>query len=85
MLVKKVTAEILLIRTNIARINVAWKNVPSKFGQNRVSNSWDIADMEKCFQDICDKIQMGPIVDKLGVEQGGVNFDKIYKLWIFTI
>ena len=23
---------------------------------------------------------MGPIVDKLGVEQGGVNSDKIYKL-----
>ena len=39
-----------------------------------------IADMEKCFQDIWDKILMGPIVDKLGVEQGGVNSDKIYKL-----
>ena len=27
-----------------------------------------------------DKVLMGPILDKLGVEQGGVNSDKIYKL-----
>ena len=25
----------------------------TKFGQNQGSNSWDIADMDKCHQDIC--------------------------------
>ena len=48
-----VTAEIFLIWTNVARTNVAWtnvnvtvksvqnghKNLPLKFGQNRVGNS----------------------------------------------
>ena len=29
------------------------KNLPLKFGQNRASNSWDIADMDKCPQDKC--------------------------------
>ena len=55
-----VSAEIFLIWTNVARTNVAWTNVPVivksvqdgprklsiKFGQNRFSNSWDIADIE---------------------------------------
>ena len=56
-----VTAEILMIRTNVARKYVAWSNViltvgiylrwykelkPLKFGQNWISNSWDIADVE---------------------------------------
>ena len=49
-----------MIWTNVARTNVAWTyvtvtvksvqngliNLPLKFGQNRVSNSWDIADIE---------------------------------------
>ena len=29
------------------------RNLPLKFGQNRVSNSWDITDMDKCCKDIC--------------------------------
>ena len=29
------------------------RNVPLKFGQNRVSNSWDIINMNKCRQDKC--------------------------------
>ena len=29
------------------------KNLPLKFGQNWVSNNWDIADMDKPRQDIC--------------------------------
>ena len=35
------------------------KNLSLKFGQNRASNSWDIADMDKCSQDKCcqDKCQ----------------------------
>ena len=27
-----------------------------------------------------DKVLMGPIVDTIGVEQGGVNSDRLYKL-----
>ena len=55
-----VTAEIFLIWTNGARTNVAWTNVtcqlesvkdglrnlPLKFGQNGVNNSWDIVGIE---------------------------------------
>ena len=55
-----VTAETFLIWTNVSRTNVAWTNVivkvgicerwsrnlPLKFGQNRVSNIQDIADIE---------------------------------------
>ena len=59
-----VTVEIFLIWTNVARKNLAWTNVtvtvldvprnlPLKFGQNRASNSCDIADMDKCRQDKC--------------------------------
>ena len=58
--IRWITAEIFLIWTNVARTNVAWTNVtvtvksvqnglrnlPLKFGQNRVSNSWDIAEIE---------------------------------------
>ena len=29
------------------------RNQPLKFGQNRASKSWDIADMDKCCQDKC--------------------------------
>ena len=29
------------------------RNQPLKFGQNRASKSWDIADMDKCRQDKC--------------------------------
>ena len=29
------------------------RNQPPKFGQNRTSNSWDIADMDKCRKDKC--------------------------------
>ena len=56
--VGSVTVEILLIWTNVARTYVAWTNVTMesvldvpmslhlKFHQNRVSNSWDIANIE---------------------------------------
>ena len=59
MKIASVTAKIFLIWTNVARTNVAWTNVTVtagiccrcslylKFGPNRVSNSWDISDMEK--------------------------------------
>ena len=54
--VRYITAEIFLIWTNVVRTNVAWTNVtltpkicsfgprnlPLKFGQNGVSNSWDM-------------------------------------------
>jgi len=29
------------------------RNLPLKFGQNQVNNSWDILDMDKCRQDKC--------------------------------
>ena len=63
-----VTAEILMIRTNVARKYVAWSNViltvgiylrwykelkPLKFGQNWISNSWNIPDMDKSHLDKC--------------------------------
>ena len=36
-----------------AQKNYGSQNIGSKtFGQNRVSNSWDIADLCKCLQDI---------------------------------
>ena len=28
-------------------------NLPLKFGQNKISNSWDIPDIDKCHQDKC--------------------------------
>ena len=64
--IQSVTAEILLIWTNVARTYMLpgqispWKlahakdcptNLLSKFGPNRFSNSWDIPDMDKCRQD----------------------------------
>ena len=67
-----VTAEIFLIWTNVTLTNVAWTNVPMtfviyglrnlplKFGQNRISNSWDIPDMEKCCQRQMFPRQMSP-------------------------
>ena len=56
-----------MIWTNVARTNVARTNITVtvffckdgpmnlllKFGKNRVSNSWDIPDMDKCHQDKC--------------------------------
>ena len=51
-----VTDEIFLIWTNVTRTNVAWTKVtalPLKFGQNLVTNSCDIPDMDKCHQDKC--------------------------------
>ena len=54
--------------SNVARSNVAWINVAMlqlisvrnghrkltlKFGQNQVTNSLDIVDMDKCHQDKC--------------------------------
>ena len=62
-----VTAEIFLICTNVTITNVAWtniawtnvtvldvpRNLPVKFHQYRVSNSWDIPDMDKCHEDKC--------------------------------
>ena len=58
--IESVTAKIILIWTNVARTIVAWTNVVIavrihskwsmnlllKFGQNQVSNSSDIADIE---------------------------------------
>ena len=54
--IRSVTAEILLIWTNIDMTNVVWKmspwqmesvlDVPLKFHQNRVSNNWDNANIE---------------------------------------
>ena len=35
-------------------VQIGPMNVPSKFDQNWASNSWDIADMDKCLQDIPD-------------------------------
>ena len=52
--IRSVTAEILLILTNVARTNVAWTNVhltifgSKKFGPNCVSNCTDIAVMDEC-------------------------------------
>ena len=34
-------------------VQIGPKNLPLKFGQNRASNSRDIADMDKCHQDNC--------------------------------
>ena len=60
-------AEIFLIWTNVVGTNVVWTNVivtvgiwlrwsqksNLKFGQNGVSSSWDIPDMDKCRCDKC--------------------------------
>ena len=41
-------------------VNLGPRNLPLNFCQNRVSNSWDIPDMNKCCQDKCclDKCQV---------------------------
>ena len=62
-----VRTEIFLTWTNVARTDVAWTNVTMRvgicqswsqeptltFGQNLVSNSGDIPDMDKYLQDKC--------------------------------
>ena len=75
---------------NVVRTNVTWTNVPIivgicsrwsqepfKFGQNRVSNSWDIHDMEKCCLDKCQcgswhLLKMVP----------GTYFKRLVKNWV---
>ena len=52
--IRSVTAKSLLIMTNVTLRVVICKdgrrNLHLKFGLNRVSNSWDIPDMDKCQQ-----------------------------------
>ena len=37
----------------LAFVNNGPRNLPLKFGQNQVTNSWDIPDVDKCRQDKC--------------------------------
>ena len=58
---RSITAEIILILTNVTWTNVTWTNVtvtvgicsrssqkPFKFNQNQINNSGDILDIDKC-------------------------------------
>ena len=42
-----------MLPRQFASVKDGSRNPPSKFGQNRVSKSWDIPNMDKCCQDKC--------------------------------
>ena len=50
---KKILTNFLQMSLWLEYIQDGPRNLPLKFGQNQVSNSWDIPDMDKCRQDKC--------------------------------
>ena len=56
---------------------------PQKIGQNRVTNSWDIADKDKCCQDKCclDKCHSVPGTLRLKFDQKWVTKLTAEILW----
>ena len=47
----KIVGKIIWLETY--EVKKSFWNLPLKFGQNWVGNSWDIPDMDKCHQDKC--------------------------------